>query len=118
MEFVTSTAPAIAHDAVSETSTEWMPARSESSQNRAVPLRTSDPAYVQPAGRDAMQGSRVALGTDCAMSTNSSPSSTGQFASDASPAWELHAASAEPRSAIASTAPARRGHLMRTRSSC
>ena len=42
-----------------------------------------------------MQGMRVALGTDCAISTNSSPSSIGQLASVASPARALHDARAD-----------------------
>ena len=95
-----------------------MPPRSESSQNRATALLTSEPPYAHPAGRASMQGMRVALGTDCAISTNSSPSSIGQLASVASPARALHDARADRTIATATTLPMRRRHLMRTRSSC
>ena len=69
--------PGDPQEAVSETSTAWSPPRSESSQKRATALLTSEPPYVQPAGNASMHGSRVALGTDCAIRTNSSPSSIG-----------------------------------------
>ncbi len=115
---MTSTAPVIRHEAVSETSTACRPPRSESSQNRASALFTSEPPYIHPAGRASMQGMRVALGTDCAISTKSSPSSIGQLASVASPARALHDARVGRTIAIAATLPIRRRHFMRTRSSC
>ena len=65
-----------------------------------------------------MHGMRVALGTDCAISTKSSPSSIGQSASVASPARALHDARADRTIAIAATLPRLRCDLMRTRSSC
>ncbi len=65
-----------------------------------------------------MQGMRVALGTDCAIRTNSSPSSIGQSASVASPARALHAARVTRMIAAIATLPVSLRRLMRTRSSC
>src|SRR6266516_582496 len=60
------TAPDVSHVLASVTSAARRPTRSESSQKRARPDRTSDPPKLQPAGRDRTQGMKVADGTACA----------------------------------------------------
>ena len=71
---VPRSASAVSHDRRSETSTAWIPPRSESSQNRPRPLEMLEPPNDQPAGNSATHGSCVADGTDWASRTNT-PSS-------------------------------------------